>query len=57
MLLPGRNGGHNLASTSLAIDLNRNDTYVVANDGDGGQGATVFQVKVSSKGLTPLRFQ
>ena len=57
VLLPGRDGGHNLASTSLAIDPNRNDLYAVANDGDGGQGATVFHAKVFSKGLPPVRSQ
>lgn len=57
VLLPGRDGGHNLASTSLAIDPTRNDLYVVTNDGDGGQGATVFHAKVFSKGLPPVRSQ
>lgn len=53
VLLPGRDSGHNLASTSLAIDPKRNDLYAVTNDGDGGQGATVFHAKVFSKGLPP----
>lgn len=57
VLLPERDSGHNLASTSLAIDPNRNDLYAVANDGDGGQGATVFHAKVFSKGLPPVRSQ
>ncbi|MCP1644988.1 lactonase [Pseudomonas citronellolis] len=55
VLLPGRDSGHNLASTSLAIDPDRNDLYAVANDGDGGQGETVFHAKVFSKGLPPVR--
>lgn len=57
VLLPGRDEGHNLASTSLAIDPDRNDLYAVTNDGDGGQGATVFHAKVFSKGLPPVRSQ
>lgn len=57
VLLPGRDDGHNLASTSLAIDPGRNDLYTVSNDGDSGQGATVFHAKVFSKGLPPVRSQ
>ncbi len=54
VLLPGRDSGHNLHSSSLAIEPNHNDLYVVTNDGDGGQGATVFHAKVFSKGLPPV---
>lgn len=50
VLLPGRDSGHNLASTSLAIDPSRNDLYAVSNDGNGGQGATVFHAKVFTRG-------
>lgn len=57
VLLPGRDSGHNLASTSLAIDPQRNDLYAVSNDGNGGQGATVFHAKVFAKGLPPVRFR
>jgi len=53
VLLPGRDSGHNLASTSLAIHSNRNDLYVVSNDGNQGQGAMVFHAKGFSKGLSP----
>lgn len=53
VLLPGRDGGHNLASTSLAIHPGRNDLYVVTSDMDKGQGATVFHAKAFSKGLPP----
>jgi lactonase len=51
VLLPGREQGHNLASTSLAIHPGRNDLYAVTSDMDKGQGATVFHAKVFSKGL------
>ena len=57
VLLPGRDEGHNLATTSLAIDPDRNDLYAVTNDGDDGQGATVFHAKVFSKGLPPASSQ
>jgi lactonase len=53
VLLPGREQGHNLASTSLAIHPEKNDIYVVTSDMDKGQGATVFHAKVFSKGLPP----
>ncbi len=51
VLLPGREQGHNLHSTSLAIHPERNDLYAVTSDADGGQGATVFHAQVFSKGL------
>jgi lactonase len=57
VLLPGRDGGHNLASTSLAIDPARNDLYAVSSDMDKGQGASVFRTKSFSKGLPPASFQ
>ncbi|HDS1530769.1 TPA: SMP-30/gluconolactonase/LRE family protein [Stenotrophomonas maltophilia] len=57
VLLPGRERGHNLASTSLAIHPARNDLYAVTNDGNGGEGATVFHAKVFSKGLPPASSQ
>lgn len=57
VLLPGRDGGHNLASTSLAIDPSRNDLYAVASDMDKGQGATVFHAKAFSEGLPPASSQ
>src|SRR3954447_2578350 len=51
ILLPGRDVGHNLESTSLAIKPNTNDLYIVTNDGNGGQGATIFHAKVFAKSL------
>lgn len=57
VLLPGRERGHNLASTSLAIHPGRNDLYAVTSDMDRGQGATVFHAKVFSKGLSPALSQ
>lgn len=51
VLLPGRNEGHNLQSTSLAIKPGTNDLYIVTNDGNGGEGATIFRAKVFAKAL------
>jgi lactonase len=57
VLLPGRDAGHNLASTSLAIDPGRNELYAVGSAMDKGQGATVFRTKSFSRGLPPASFR
>jgi len=57
VLLPGREQGHNLLSTSLAIDPNTNTLYSVTSDGDKGQGATIFNAKVFTHGLPPASFK
>lgn len=51
VLLPGRDEGHNLQSTSIAIKPGTNDLYIVTNDGNAGQGATIFHAKVFAKAL------
>jgi len=51
VLLPGREEGHNLRSTSMAIKPGTNDLYVVTNDWKGGQGSTIFQAKAFAKAL------
>jgi lactonase len=51
ILLPGRDEGHNLQSTSMAIRPGTNDLYIVTNDGNGGQGATIFHAKVFANAL------
>jgi len=51
VLLPGRDEGHNLQSTSMAIKPGTNDLYIVTNDGNGGQGAMIFHAKVFAKAL------
>lgn len=53
VLLPGREYGHHLASTSLAIRPGAHNLYVVANDGANGEGATVFHSTAFGKGLQP----
>ena len=51
VLLPGRDDGHNLQSTSMAIKPGTNDLFIVTSDGNGGQGATIFHAKVFAKAL------
>jgi lactonase len=53
VLLPGRDEGHDLRSTSMAIKPRTDDLFIVTNDGRGGQGATIFHAKVFAKALTP----
>jgi lactonase len=52
VLLPGREEGHNLWSTSLAIKPGTDDLFIVTNDGNSGGGATIFHTKVFAKALT-----
>lgn len=52
VLLPGRDEGHNLESTSMAIKPGSNDLYIVTSNGNGGQGATIFHAKVFARALT-----
>jgi lactonase len=56
VLMPGRDQGHNLLSTSMALAPGTNDLYIVTSDGNGGQGATIFRAKVFAKAL-PLYSQ
>jgi lactonase len=51
VLLPGREEGHNLQSTSMAIKPDTNDLYIVTNDENGGEGATIFHAKTFAKAL------
>lgn len=43
ILLPGRDAGHNLNSTSLAIRPGTTELYIVSSDGGGSQGAQIFR--------------
>lgn len=52
VLLPGRDEGHNLQSTSMAIAPGTDDLYIVTSDGNGGQGATIFHAKVFAEALS-----
>ncbi len=51
VLLPGREEGHNLRSTSMAIRPGTDDLYIVASDGEGGQGAMFFHTMAFAKAL------
>lgn len=51
VLLPGREEGHNLRSTSMAIRPGTDDLYIVTNDWKGGQGSTIFHAKAFAKAL------
>ena len=47
----GRDDGHNSQSTSMALKPDTNELYIVTNDGNGGEGATIFHAKVFAHGL------
>jgi lactonase len=51
VLLPGRDDGHNLMSTSMAIRPGSNDLYIVTTDAEAGQGAIIFHAKTFAKAL------
>ncbi len=51
MLLPGREEGHNLRSTSMAIWPGADDLYIVTSDGNGGQGAAIFRARAFAEAL------
>jgi lactonase len=51
VLLPARDEGHNLVSTSMALAPGTNDLYIVTSDRTGGQGASIFHAKVFAKAL------
>lgn len=52
ILIPGREKGHYLRSTSLAIKPGTDELYLVASDGDLGEGAAIFRAKGFAKSLT-----
>lgn len=54
VLLPGREEGHNLSSTSLAIKPGTNELYIVTTDGKGGRGSTIFHAKGFVEGSSAL---
>jgi lactonase len=51
VLLPGREEGHNLESTSMAIRPGTNDLFIVTSDARRGQGATIFHAETFAKAL------
>jgi lactonase len=57
ILLPGRDAGHNLRSTSLAFVPGTNEVLIVTNDGPGGQGSMIFRARGFAKGTTLFSHQ
>ncbi|QOL14206.1 SMP-30/gluconolactonase/LRE family protein [Dickeya dianthicola] len=53
ILLPGRDNGRNLHSTSLAIRPGTHDLYAVSSDGPEGRQAAIFHARVFGLGLMP----
>jgi lactonase len=51
ILLPDRESGHFLRSTSLAIKPGTNELYLVASDGESGKGSAVFRANGFTKAL------
>lgn len=53
IMLPGREQGKNLISTSLAIRPGEKQLYVVSGNAVGSEGAMIFNAQAFSKGLPP----
>ncbi|UHC81468.1 SMP-30/gluconolactonase/LRE family protein [Pseudomonas sp. NIBR-H-19] len=51
ILIPGRENGHFLRSTSLALKPDTNEVYLVASDGDLGEGSAIFKAQGFAKAL------
>lgn len=51
VLLPDRDDGHNLNSTSMALRPGTDELFIVTNDGTGGQGSMIFKAKAFAKAL------
>ena len=53
VLLPGREKGHDLRSTSMAIRPGTDDLHIVTSDAANGQGAAIFHAKAFASALRP----
>lgn len=51
ILIPGREDGHFLRSTSMAIKPGTNEVYLVTNDGNFGAGSAIFKTVGFAKAL------
>jgi len=51
VLLPGRDEGYNLNSTSTALMPGTDELYIVTHDGRGRQGAAIFQARAFAPAL------
>lgn len=52
ILLPKRETGHNLRSTSMGFVPGTNDMLILTNDAAGGEGSWIFHAKGFAKGTT-----
>lgn len=50
ILIPGRERGHNLRSTSMAFKPGTNELYILSSDGPGGEGCAIYKVAGFAKG-------
>jgi lactonase len=57
VLLPGRDEGFNLNSTSMALRPGTNELYVVTHDGRGKQGAAIFRARAFASALSLYGFR
>ncbi|MBW9090710.1 SMP-30/gluconolactonase/LRE family protein [Rhizobium wenxiniae] len=53
-LLPGRDDGHNLRSTSMVIRPGTDELLIFTNDWDKGQGSTIFVAKAVAEAAPPF---
>lgn len=51
ILIPGRETGHYLRSTSMALKPETNEVYLVTNDGSLGEGSAIFRARGFAKAL------
>jgi lactonase len=49
ILIPGRDEGHNLRTTSMVIGPGTDDLFILTNDWKAGQGTAIFQSKALAK--------
>lgn len=52
ILLPKRESGHNLRSTSVGFFPGSNEMVILTNDGNGGEGSWIFRARGFAKGTT-----
>jgi lactonase len=52
ILLPKRESGHNMRSTSVGFFPGTNEMVILTNDGTGGEGSWIFRAKGFAKGTT-----
>lgn len=50
ILIPGREEGHNLRTTSMAFKPGTNELFILTNDGQGGKGSWIFHARGFAEG-------